>query len=137
MSGRSGLFPRRGQEQRAYADGSGGNDDRGGLRGQAEAAPRKRSAEGTKCGALGPLAPRQGGALGAFAQVGAELGLLRARQRLVELLRDGELGLGARQRALELLAQRAPRAEDECLDRARREPEDLADLGVRASLDLA
>src|SRR5438046_1016713 len=40
----------------------------------------------------------------------AQLRLLRAGELAVELLRDRELGLVARERALELLAERAPRA---------------------------
>src|SRR5260221_9049988 len=46
------------------------------------------------------------------------------------------LCLVARQRAFELLAERTPRAEDERFDGRRRQTEDLADLGVRATLEL-
>src|SRR5207247_5822431 len=55
----------------------------------------------------------------------------------VELPRDGELRLVTGQRALELLAQRPSRPEEERLDRARRDAEDLGDVGIRATLELA
>src|SRR5438128_4441854 len=67
----------------------------------------------------------------------AQGSLLRARQPAVELLRERELGLAARQRPLELLAQGAARAEDQGLDGADRDAQDLRDLRVRASLELA
>lgn len=124
------------QVVRAGAEGPGRDDDGRGLRREAEA-PRKGSAERSQRGPLSPLTPRERRALGALAQVGAELGLLRARKGPVELLRDRKLGPRACQRAFELLAERTARAEDERLDRARREAEHLADLRVRAPLDLA
>ncbi|HEY2543710.1 MAG TPA: hypothetical protein VGH92_11745 [Gaiellaceae bacterium] len=83
------------------------------------------------------MAPGEGRALGALAQVGAKVGLLGAGESPVELLRQRKLGLGARELALELLAQRATGTEDERLDGARRQAEHLADLRVRATLDLA
>src|SRR6266487_1993315 len=67
----------------------------------------------------------------------AQSALLRARQPPVELAGDRKLRLAARERRLELLAQRAPRTEDQRLHRARRQLEDLCDLRVRASLELA
>ncbi|HEY2072287.1 MAG TPA: hypothetical protein VGG88_01795, partial [Gaiellaceae bacterium] len=118
------------------AEGTGRDHDGGRLRREPEA-PREGSAEGPQRGPLGSLAPRERRAFGALAQMGAQLRLLGARERPVELLRDRELGIGAGQRAFELLAQCAACAEDECLDRARREAEHVGDLRVRASLDLA
>src|SRR5437773_4756164 len=67
----------------------------------------------------------------------AQCSLVVAPEASVELLRDRQLGLTARQGCLQLLAQRASRPEDERLHRARREIEDLADLGVRTSFELA
>src|SRR5205823_2637595 len=55
----------------------------------------------------------------------------------VELPRDGKLRLAAGERRLELLAQRATRPEDDGLDGARRELQDLGDLGVGTPLELA
>jgi hypothetical protein len=126
---------------RAGAERSGHDHNRCGLRRQAEAeaaAPGQRSpAERPERRPLGPLAPCEGRAVRALAQVGSKLRLLGARKRLVQLLRDRQLRLGARHRALELLAQRAAGPEDERLDRARGEAEHLGDLRVRPSLDLA
>src|SRR5581483_7816424 len=83
------------------------------------------------------LAARERRTVRALAQVRAQLRALGPRELAVELFREGELCLGARERALELFPQRAPSAEDERLDRAHRDAEHLGDLGVRASLDLA
>src|SRR5919204_532896 len=63
--------------------------------------------------------------------------LVRAGQTPVELAGDGELGLAAGERRLQLLAQRAAGAKDQCLDGARRQLEDLGDLCIRAALELA
>jgi hypothetical protein len=69
--------------------------------------------------------------------VRAQLRAFGARELAVQLLRDGELRVCARQRALELLPQRTPRSKDERLHRAHRHAEHLGYLGVRAPLDLA
>ena len=61
---------------------------------------------------------------------------LRSR-RPSSWLRDGELGLVAGDPFLELLAERAPGAEDQGLDGAHGELEDLGDLLVAAPLELA
>jgi hypothetical protein len=112
------------------------DDDRGGLCREPEC-PGREAAECPQRRPLGAL-PAGGGRAGlALAQVGAELGALGPRDGLVQLLRDGELGLGARERALELLPQRTTRTEDERLHRARGEAEHLGDLGVGAALDLS
>jgi hypothetical protein len=66
-----------------------------------------------------------------------ERAALGARQPAVHLARERELRLLARQRPLELLAQRSARAEDQRLDGAHAQPEQLGDLGVRAALELA
>jgi hypothetical protein len=124
------------QVVRPHPDGPRGNDDCGRLRGQPEA-PREGAAERLEGRPLGALAPGDGRARGALPQVGPELRALGPGDRLVQLLRDEELGLGTRDGALELLAQRAPRAENERLDRAPGEPEHLGDLRVRAPFDLA
>lgn len=115
------------------------DDDRRRFRSQtdAEAAPPRNAAERAERRPLRTLAPCEAGALGALAEVRTELRALRPRERAVELLRDDELGLCARQRALELLAERASGAEEERLDGGRRHAEHLGDLGVRTAFDLA
>ena len=117
-----------------------GDDDHGRcLRREPESTPRprKRSQRATQGGPLRPLPARERRAVGALAQVRAQLRALGPREIAVELFREGELCVGARERALELFPQRAPSAEDERLDRAHRDAEHLGDLRVRASLDLA
>src|SRR5262249_52176233 len=94
-------------------------------------------AERLQRSALGALAAGEAGTVVALPQVRAQGALLLAREPLVELLRDGELGLVAGDPFLELLAQRAARAEDERLHRADRDAEDLGDLLVAAPLELA
>src|SRR2546427_13174899 len=84
-----------------------------------------------------PLAACERRAFLARAQVRAQRRLLRARQSSVQLFRECELRLVARQRSLELLAERAPRAEDQRLACAAGDAEDLRDLRIRASLELA
>src|SRR4029077_7702109 len=86
---------------------------------------------------LGSLPPGETGALRALAQVCAQLSALLPRQTSVELPRDRELRFAAGDRSFELLAQRTACTEDEGLDCARRDLEDLGDLGVRAPLELA
>ena len=86
------------------AEGPGSDDNRRPLRQEPEAAPREIPERPAQRGPLCPLAPREGGAVGALAQVRAQLRLLRTREPLVQLLRNGELGFGARERTLELLA---------------------------------
>src|SRR5262245_36288765 len=128
---------------------TGGN---GGGRLQREAGPDGRSApseeraqraryryerERLERTALCALPPCERRALGTFAQVSAQLSALLTRQPAVELKRDRELCLTARQRAFELLAQRAASAEDQCLDGTGGDLEDLRDLRVRSPLELA
>ena len=86
---------------------------------------------------LGSLPPGETGALRALAEVRAQLSALLPRQTSVELTRDRELSFAAGDRSFELFAQRAACTEDERLDCARRDLEDLGDLGVRAPLELA
>jgi hypothetical protein len=112
------------------------HDDGRRLRREPES-PRNGTAERSERRPLGALAPGDGRARRALAQVGPKLRALRSRNRLVQLFRDVELCFGARDRAFQLLAQRAPRTKDERLDRARGETQHLGDLGVRAPLDLA
>ena len=69
--------------------------------------------------------------------MGAQLPPLTARELAVDLLREEELGLGAGEVALELLAQRAPRAEEHGLDGGDGRAHDLGDLGVAPSFELA
>src|SRR3954471_9904948 len=103
-------------------------DERGGQRDRAE---RLQGA------ALGALAAGEAGAVLALAQVRAQRPLVLAREAAVELPRDRELGLVAGDPVLELLAQRAAGAEDQRLDRAHAQAEDLGDLLVAAALELA
>src|SRR5215218_8360271 len=83
------------------------------------------------------LAPFERGAFLAFAQVRAQRSSFGCGDRAFEPARERELGLAARQAALELLAQRAAGAEEQGLDGAHRRLEDRGDLGVRATLELA
>src|SRR5262249_37842339 len=69
--------------------------------------------------------------------MGAQRRAVGALQPPVQLPRDRELRIAARQRGLELLAERTPCAKDERLDRARGQLENLGDLGVRPPLELA
>ena len=124
------------QVVRPRPDGACGHDDRGRLRREPEP-PREGPAERPERRPLRTLAPGDGRAGRALAQVGPELRALGPGDGLVQLFRDEELGVRARDRALELLAQRAPRPEDERLDRARGQPEHVGDLRVRAPFDLA
>ena len=87
--------------------------------------------------ALRALGAGEGRALGALAEVRAQAAPLRAGQPTVELARDRELGLDAGERLLELLAEGAAGAEEQRLDRADGGVEDLGDLGVGATLELA
>jgi hypothetical protein len=123
----------------AGAHRPGDHDDGGRLRREPESAPRpgKRSQRAAQGGSLRPLPARERRAVRALAQMRAQLRALRPWERAVQLLRKRELGVGAREHALELFPQRTPRAEDERLDRAHRDAEHLGDLGVRAPLDLA
>src|SRR5581483_11016189 len=66
----------------------------------------------------------------------AELGPLPAGQLPVELSRDRSLRLGAAERPLELLAERAAGPEDQRLDRRLGEAEQLGDLPVGTALQL-
>ena len=102
--------------------------ERGGKRDRAEALER---------GALGALAALEDGAVLALAQVGAQGASLRAREALLLQAREGELCFLAGEAALELFAQGPAGAEDEGLNGADGDIEDLGDLGVRAALELA
>jgi len=139
----SGLFRGRGKDRvpqvvRAGPEGPGRDHDRGRLRGEPEPQAAHRDAEqGPQRRPLRPLAAGEGRAGRALAQVGAELRPLRPRKRLVELLRDRDLGLGTCERPLQLFPEGPARAEDERLHRAHRHAENRGDLRVRATLDLA
>src|SRR5688500_13406126 len=67
----------------------------------------------------------------------AKLRPLVLRQAPVELEREHALGFATRERPFELLAKRAPRAEEQRLHGRGRYREHLGDLGVRAPLELA
>src|SRR6266516_3866020 len=69
--------------------------------------------------------------------MGPESSALAARQASVELARDRELSVVAGDSLLELLAEGATSAEDQRLDGAHGEAEDLGDLLVGAALELA
>ncbi len=97
----------------------------------------RHGAEVLERGALGSLSTLEDGAVLALAEVSAERASLGARQLRSLETRERELGLLARQPALELLAESAAGAEDQGLDRADGEVEDLGDLGVRAAFELA
>jgi len=143
MSGRSGLLPRRRQDRvaqvvRSGAEGSCDGDHGRPLGEETEAARPRPWAEETAQGRLlCPLPAREGRAVRALAEMGAQLRALGPGELAIELLRDRELGARARERALELLSQRTPCPEDERLDRAHRYAEHLGDLGVRAPFDFA
>src|SRR5205823_12006496 len=122
-----------GRDARA-ADHETGGDRDGGLESQSCAVSRTASAEERperarhrhererlERTALRALTARERRALSALAHVRPQLAALRPRQPAVELSGDGELRLPARQGALELLAQRPARPEDQSLDRARRD----------------
>jgi len=121
----------------AGAERPGGDDDGGALAEEPReaAAPGHRS-EGPEGGPLAALPAGERGARRALAQVRAELRALGPGEGLVQLLRDRQLGLRAREGALELFAQGAPRPEDERLDGAHGETEHLGDLRVRPAFDL-
>ena len=123
------------QVVRPGPEGTRGRDDGRRLRREPES-PRGGAAERPERRPLGALAPGDGRARRALPQVGSKPRALRSRNRLVQLLRDVELRLGARDRAFQLLPQRAPSAEDERLDRARAQAEHFGDLRVRAPFDL-
>src|SRR5690349_16650759 len=104
---------------------------------RAERARNRNQGQRLDRAALRALTARERCTLGTLAQMRPQLPALLPRQAPVELPRDRELGLAAGQRALELFAQRAPGPEDQRLDRARRDVEDLGDLGIRPALQLA
>ena len=76
-------------------------------------------------------------AVGALGEVVAQPPPLLATQAPVGGAGDRELGVGAGELVLELLGQGAARAKEECLESGGRRPEDLGDLGVRPTLELA
>ena len=135
-----GRFVAAGADDRARADDGGGF--RAEPEGQAGAAPERRgqrhaAQQRLHRAARGALLARQRLALRAFAQMGAQLPALAAGELAVDLLREEELGLGAGEVALELLAQRTPRAEEDGLDGGDGRAHDLGDLGVAPSFELA
>ena len=126
------------QVVRPRAEGPGNDDYRGSLGEEPEAARPRQWAEETAQGCLlRPLPARDGGAVRALAEVGAQLRALCPGELLVQLLRDRELGPRARESALELLPQRTPGAEDQRLHRAHRHAQHLSDFGIRAPFNLA
>src|SRR5918992_721511 len=102
-----------------------------------ERARQRHLAQVAQSGALSLLATREIGALLTLAQMGAKRPALAEPQPVVELAGDRALGLVAGQRALQPLAQRPPSAEDERLRFGDRHVENLSDLLVGATLDLA
>ena len=76
-------------------------------------------------------------AIGAFGEVLAEPASLLSAKPVVHGAGDRELRLRARELVLELLGERAPRAEQEGLERPSRDAENVGDLGVRAPFELA
>src|SRR5580765_5970385 len=83
---------------------------------------------------LGSLPPGETGALRALAEMRAQLSALLPRQTSVELARDRELRFAAGDRSFELFAQRTACTEDEGLDCARRDLEDLGDVVLEGHL---
>ena len=137
-------------------DDEAGGDDRRHLRAEAEAASDRDPARGSSAeerageggrerdaaevpegGALGALAALERCAVLALAEVGAEGASLGARELVLLEARQGHLGLLARETAFELLAKGAASAEDQGLDGADRGVENLGDLRVGASFELA
>jgi hypothetical protein len=86
---------------------------------------------------VGTLAAREAGAFGALAQVTFEELPPGACESPVEVARDRLLGFAARERSFELLTEGTPCFEDEQLDCRRPEFEDVCDLRVGASFELA
>ena len=103
----------------------------------AERGRKRNRAEALERCALGALTALEDGAFLAFAQVSAQGAAFRAREALLIAARERERCLAAREAAFELFSQSPARAEDQGLDGADRDIEDLGDLGVRASLELA
>ena len=125
-----------------------GGDQRGDLDGDAApdrraSAPRRerrrqrQRAEAAQRRAPCALSTRERGALRALAEMGPELRPLVLREAPVELEREHALGFATRERPFELLAERAPRAEEQGLDGGGRHLEHLGDLRVGAPLELA
>jgi hypothetical protein len=106
-------------------------DERGERRGK-----RNRS-EAVERGALRALTALQRRARPALAQMCSERAAFRARELAALQEIQGLLGLLTRQAALELLAEGAPGAKHQSLDRGERDVEHLGDLCVRTSFELA
>jgi predicted MFS family arabinose efflux permease len=105
-----------------------------------EAGKRRRELNGAE--PLDRRAPRALSALDerafrTFTEVRPQRALFVRREAPVHPPREGRFGLAAGQRALELLAERAPGAEEDGLDGGDGELQDLGDLGVRPSLEFA
>ena len=83
------------------------------------------------------LEPRELRAVRALGEMVAESPPLLPAEPVVDRARDRELCLGAGELVLELFGERAARAEEQRFERGRRHAEDLGDLGVRATLELA
>src|SRR5262245_33174613 len=86
---------------------------------------------------LSALAPLEGRALLALAEVCAESPALGAGQLFLGETRDRELSLAARQAAFELFSERPPGAEEQALDGRDGDLQDLGYLSVGTSLELA
>src|SRR5262249_48259710 len=83
------------------------------------------------------LEPRELGAVGTFAHVLLQAALLLASEPSVRGARDRQLCLGARQLVRELVGERASSAKEECLEGAGGDTENVCDLLVGASFELA
>src|SRR5438132_697420 len=138
-----GLYARRpGDQEPDRRDGRRFRGKGGADRGSATAEQRgQRRGKGHRRQTLEdrPLCPLTACKRRAFlarADVRPQSTLFRSRQSSIQLFRECELRLVARQRSIELLAQRTPRTEDQRLDGADGDPDDLRDLGIRASFEL-
>src|SRR5262249_15476887 len=98
---------------------------------------QRHEREGLQRALLRTLALRQAVALLAGAEMRAERAPPLGIEASVELTVDREGGLLTAQLLLELLAERAPGAEEKSLERRDAHSEDACDLVVRASLELA
>ncbi len=105
-----------------------------------ESRQRRRELDGAEAlqrRALRALLALERCALAALTEVRAKGALFRRRECPVEPLGERRLSLAAGEASLQLLAERPAGAEDQGLDRGDRKVEDLADLAVRAALELA
>ncbi len=102
----------------------------------AERRGKRNGGEALERCALCALPALEDRAVLALAQMGPESAALGARELLLVEPGQRELGLLAGEPALELLAEGAAGPEDQGLDCADGEVEDLGDLGVRAAFEL-